>query len=231
MKHCVITGSNRGIGLELVKSYLARDGWHIHACCRSPEKAENLRSLVTENLGRMTLHALEVTDAASVQQLSARLGNIPIDLLINNAGIMGGDKQTLSNMDFDAWADTLAVNSIAPMRVAQALLPNLRAAKGAKLVTISSQMGSLARKSTGFYAYRSSKAAVNKVMQVMAEEVRADSITCIVMHPGWVKTDMGGDAADITVEESASGIAKVIDALTIEETGSFLTWEGEQHPW
>ncbi|PLW75883.1 SDR family oxidoreductase [Cohaesibacter celericrescens] len=231
MKHCVITGSNRGVGLELVKAYLSRDTWHVHACCREPEKADALRELVTSNLGRITLHSLDVTNAVLVQKLGEALSGQPIDLLINNAGIMGGDRQTLGDIDYDAWAHTLAVNTIAPMRIAQTLLPGLRAASNAKIVTISSQLGALSYISTGKYAYNSSKAAVNKVMKTLALELKDEGITCVLFHPGWVQTDMGGPSADITPCESAQGIADTTDRLTIADTGGFFKWNGETHPW
>ena len=173
LKNCVITGANRGVGLALVRTYLEQGGWHVHACCREPEKADALRALVTAHLGFITLHTLEVTDQASVDKLAGSLEGVPIDLLINNAGIKGGDKQSRSNMDYAAWAEVFAVNAMAPLRVSEALLPSLKAAKGAKIATISSQMGAICHKGTGQYAYRSSKAAVNKVMSIFAQEVEA----------------------------------------------------------
>ncbi|SNY91767.1 NAD(P)-dependent dehydrogenase, short-chain alcohol dehydrogenase family [Cohaesibacter sp. ES.047] len=231
MKQCVITGSNRGVGFELVRSYLSRGDWHVHACCREPEKADALRELVTGSLGRITLHSLEVTDPASVEKLANDLSDAPIDLLINNAGIMGGDHQELDNMDFEAWAEAFAVNAIAPFRVAQALLPALRRASGAKIATISSQLGALNYKSTNRYAYCSSKAAVNKTMRIMAEQLRDDEITCVLFHPGWVKTDMGGQNAELHADESAGGIARTLERLTLADTGCFFKWNGEPHVW
>ena len=231
MQHCVITGSNRGIGLELVRAYLERKDWHIHACCRDPQKADALRDLVTANLGRITLHRLDVTDPVPMNETVDRLKNQPIDLLINNAGIMGQGSQSLDDMDYEAWAEVFAVNSMAPMRVVQSFLPSLRAAQNAKIVTISSQLGALSYRSDGRYAYRSSKAAVNMVMKMMAEELEPEGIACILFHPGWVQTDMGGAAADITPRESAQHMASVIDQITLSETGAFLNWDGKPHDW
>ncbi|WP_114007681.1 SDR family oxidoreductase [Cohaesibacter intestini] len=235
MKHCIITGSNRGIGLELTRAYLDRPDWHIHACCRAPEKADDLRQLVTNHLGRVTLHKADVTDQASLDAMAGRLEGQAIDLLINNAGIMGGDRQSIDDMDYDAWSHVFAVNSMAPMRVVQSLLPNLKAAAretdGAKIVTISSQLGALSYQSKGRYAYRSSKAAVNMVMKLMAADLKPENIACILFHPGWVQTDMGGVEADITPQDSARQMADVIDRLTLEDTGSFLNWTGDPHDW
>nr|WP_321445895.1 SDR family oxidoreductase [uncultured Cohaesibacter sp.] len=231
MKQCIITGSNRGIGLELVRVYLDRPDWHVHACCREPERADDLRELVTAHLGRITLHKVDVTDQASIDAMASRLEGCPADLLINNAGIMGGSRQGLDDMDYDAWAGVFAVNSMAPMRVTQSLLPNLKASEAAKIVTISSQLGALSYQSRGRYAYRSSKAAVNMVMKLMADDLKADGIACILFHPGWVQTDMGGVNADITPQDSAQKMAQVIDGTTIKDTGSFLNWTGKPHDW
>ncbi|WP_319530530.1 SDR family oxidoreductase [uncultured Cohaesibacter sp.] len=231
MKHCVITGANRGIGLELVRTYLARDEWHVHACCREPDKAEALRDLVPANLGRITLHRLEVTDQKAVEALARDLSDLPFGLLINNAGIKGGEHQALNDMDYDAWAETLTVNTIAPFRVTEALLPSLRRTPGAMVATISSQLGAMSLRGADRYAYRSSKAAVNKVMQGMAEDLRGDGITCVLFHPGWVKTDMGGENAEILAGESATGIAQTLDRLTLTDSGGFFKWNGEKHEW
>lgn len=231
MKHCVITGSNRGIGLELVRAYLSRPDWHIHACCREPERADALRELVTKHLGRLTLHKLDVTHQPSLDAMAARLGGQGIDLLINNAGVLGGSHQALGDMDFDGWAEVFAINSMAPMRVSQTLLPHLRASGTAKIVTISSQLGAMSYQSKGRYAYRSSKAAVNMVMKQMALDLKADGIACILFHPGWVQTDMGGAEADITPEASATSIADVIDRLSLADSGTFLNWTGVPHAW
>nr|WP_321462244.1 SDR family oxidoreductase [uncultured Cohaesibacter sp.] len=231
MKHCIITGANRGVGLALVDQYLRQGDWHVHACCRQPEKADSLRQRVTEHLGRITLHALEVTDQTSVDKLAAALKEQPIDLLINNAGIKGSKHQSRSDMDYDGWMQTFAVNAMAPLRVSEALLPNLKAVKGAKIATVSSQMGAICHKGTGQYAYRSSKAAVNKVMSILAQELEADGLVCLLLHPGWVKTDMGGSHAEITPEESAKGIMQTIEAATVSDNGSFFKWNGEPHGW
>ena len=231
MKHCIITGANRGVGLALVADYLEKGDWHVHACCRQPEKADALRELVTSHLGRITLHTLDVVDQASVNKLAEDLRDQPIDLLINNAGIKGSKRQSRSDMDYDNWAEVFAVNAMAPLRVTEALLTHLKAAESAKIATISSQMGAICHKGTGQYAYRSSKAAVNKVMSILAQEVAEDGLTCILLHPGWVQTDMGGARADITPKESARGIAKTIDKATHKDNGSFFKWNGEPHGW
>jgi len=151
--------------------------------------------------------------------------------LINNAGVIGGDRQSVGDIDYAAWLSTFRVNTLAPMQLTTALKANLCRSTRPRVVTISSQMGALSRKSRGAFAYRSSKAAVNKVMQVLALEWEEDSIVCCLVHPGWVRTDMGGPKADIDVAESASGIVTLIDKLSMDETGKFFCWNGEEHAW
>ncbi len=228
METVVITGANRGIGFELTRRFLQADA-KVIATCRNPGDASALNALSAE--GRLDLFPLELTDGASVSAFCAGLSGRRVDILINNAGIMGGERQSLEKMDYAAWLRAFEVNTLAPFRMATALLGNLKRAERPRIVTLSSQMASLARKSTGSYAYRSSKAALNKVMQVLALELTADGIIVCPVHPGWAKTDMGGPAADITAQESAAGLFDLIGSLTQEQSGRFWTWQGEEHPW
>ncbi len=228
METVIITGANRGIGFELTRRFLQADA-KVIATCRNPADASALNALSAE--GRLAVFPLELTDGASLSAFCAGLTDRCVDVLVNNAGIMGGERQSLAEMDHAAWLRTFDVNTIAPFRLATALLGNLKQAERPRIVTLSSQMASLARKSTGSYAYRSSKAALNKVMQVLALELAADGIIVCPVHPGWVKTDMGGPAAAITARESAAGLFDLIDSLTQEQAGRFWTWQGEEHPW
>ncbi len=232
MNTVLITGSNRGIGLELVQRYLAR-GDAVIACCRDPAGAKALQSLTAE-APTLSIEALSVADADSVRDLKRRLGERPINILINNAG-MGGpylDKEPADDLDIEAWLETFRVNSIAPLHLLRQLRSNLAAAGGAKAVSISSQMGAISFEfAHTMYAYSASKAALNKIMRMIAEDMKADRIAVHVMHPGWVRTDMGGSGADISAQESADGIVTVIDELGLEDAGSFRKWNGEVHPW
>ena len=228
MTTVLVTGANRGIGLALARQFL-RNGDRVLACCRKPSDAQALMALSADP--GLSVHPLEVRSQDSVDELARSLSDVAIDVVLNNAGTMGGGGQTLDDMDYDAWIDAFNVNTLAPFRVISALLPNLRRSSNPRVVTLSSQMGSLARKSTGSHAYRSSKAAVNKVMQVLALELESDGIVVCPVHPGWVRTDMGGDSADISAEESAAGIVKLIAGLGMEHSGRFWTWQGEEHPW
>lgn len=226
----VLTGANRGIGLELARVFVASRDWHVHACCRRPDDAAALYELAGEQTGRLTIHALDVTDAESVADLTVALGDTPVDLLLNNAGVLN-PRQTLDNLDFDAWETELRVNTLAPMRMALALRARLQRAANPRIVTISSQMGSLARARGGSYAYRSSKAAVNKTMQGLAIDLAEEGICVVAMHPGWVRTNMGGPEAEIEPIRSAQGIFAVATGLTRDDSGRFLTWDGRDHAW
>jgi len=225
MTTVLITGAARGIGRELARQYVD-EGADVIATCRNEKAATELQTL----LGTSDIQTpiLDVTDGASVAALARSLGDTRIDILINNAGVLG-EQYSFGTMDYDAWTHAFAVNTMGPMRVTEALSGHL--ADSAKVVAISSQMGSLLRDTSGSYPYRSTKAAVNKVVQLMAHDLRPRGIACITMHPGWVRTDMGGPGAAISPEESASGIRKVIGELAISQTGSFIQWNGEPHPW
>jgi NAD(P)-dependent dehydrogenase (short-subunit alcohol dehydrogenase family) len=231
METVLITGANRGIGLELTRQYLKRQT-RVLAACRTPESAQSLSELKQSNPETLKIYPLEVTDDNSVKTLADALRNETIDVLINNAGISGGERQEIREMDYSRWALTLAVNTISPFRVTVALLDNLRRSRKPRIITLSSQLGSMLRPtSTGNYAYRSSKAAVNKVMQGLAVDLRSENIIVCPVHPGWVQTDMGGSKADLTVQESASGLIRLIDRLELSDSGHFLKWNGEEHPW
>lgn len=230
MNTVLITGSNRGIGLELVRQY-AEAGDTVIACCRNPNDAKDLNALVVGKENRVSVHQLDVADPKSINALRAHISDKTVDILINNAGSMGGDTQSAFEMDYDAWQDALAVNTIGPFRVIEALIEAIRKSAAPKIITISSQMGALNLKGTGSYAYRSSKAAVNKVMQVLAEDLKPEGIIAIPVHPGWVQTDMGGPNAEITAQESAAGLRKLIAGLTLAESGQFFNWNGMPHVW
>ncbi len=223
----VITGANRGIGLGLVRCFAAA-GHHVVAACRQPDKAEALRLVP----GAVELMQLDVAAATSSAAFARQIGTRTIDVLINNAGVMGGNKQGFANMDYDAWLRTFEINTLGPFRLTSLLLPNLKQSKHARVVTISSQMGAFGLDmGFGTYAYRSSKSAVSKVMQVLALELKADNIIVCPVHPGWVQTDMGGANAQIPVEQSAGGLFKLISTLTLAQSGRFWTWDGREHIW
>ena len=237
MPTVLITGTNRGLGLELARQYAA-DDWRVLACSRDPE-AGPLQALESE-YPAVSRHALEVTDASSVGTLAASLRDMSIDVLLNVAGVMhrrvpsaeGTSTSPLGPLDYDDWLRVLAVNVLGPARVTEALLENVAAGEQKKIVTLSSELGSMAgNEGGGLYAYRSSKAAVNAVMKSMANDLASRGIIAIPMHPGWVRTDMGGPKAPLSPEESAAGMRGVIAGLTLADSGRFLQWDGQELPW
>jgi NAD(P)-dependent dehydrogenase (short-subunit alcohol dehydrogenase family) len=193
---------------------------------RDPEADHGLHSVRGVRVAQ-----LDVVDPKSVDAFRDGLRNRPVDVLINNAGVIGGERQSLRDMDYDSWRHALEVNTLAPFRVTTALLPNLEQAERAKVVTLTSQMGSLHGNSIGHFAYRSSKAAANKVMQVMAWELRDRGIVVCPVHPGWVRTEMGGPQAEVSVHDSVLGLIALIERLELGDSGRFWTWQGQEHPW
>ena len=226
----LVTGANRGIGLELVRQALAR-GDRVFATCRDPDAASDLTALGTQHRDTLSIQQLDVSSDASVAAMAEGLGASRIDVLVNNAGIYGGERQQRANMDHDAWADAFAVNAMAPLRVAHAVMPCLRRSERPRIVTLTSIMGSMQNVGSINYAYSSSKAAANKVMTLLAQELRPEGIVVVPVHPGWVRTDMGGPGADLSAEQSARGLLAVIDGLTSERSGRFLSWDGSELPW
>ncbi len=174
---------------------------------------------------------LDVTDQASVERLASDLGDRAIDLLINNAGILPR-MGSLDEVDFDDYNRVLAVNTVGPVRVTRALLPNLKAGDGKTIVNVTSVLGSIERNTGGgFYGYRESKAALNMFTRSLASDLGPHGFVCIVIHPGWVRTDMGGTSAPVLPRDSAAGIRRVVGGLSQEDNGTYWTFEGEALPW
>ena len=227
MPTCLITGANRGLGLEFVRQYAA-DDWKVIATCRRPDEAEALA--VVE--GSVQIYPLDVTDFARVEQLARKLSGVPIDLLINNAGIYGPRVVPYNNVEYGVWCEVLRVNTMAPLKVSAAFLDHLNKGREKKIVTISSKMGSITdNTSGGVYIYRSSKAALNAVMKSLSIDLGGQGLTVVVLNPGWVRTDMGGSGATIDSFESVAGMRDVINNLTTEDNGRFLHYDGSEIPW
>jgi NAD(P)-dependent dehydrogenase (short-subunit alcohol dehydrogenase family) len=226
MPTLLVTGANRGLGLEFARSYAA-DGWTVHAVVREPAKAAELKALK----GKLELHQAEVTDAKSVATLAKALGQTPIDLLINNAGVYLDRNSGLGNLDFRAWEETFRVNTIAPIRVAEALVAPVARSERKLMVFITSRMGSIAENGGASYAYRASKTALNMAVSCLAMDLKAKGITCVLLHPGWVQTDMGGSSAAVKIPDSIKGMRKVIDRAGPADTGKFFNFEGAAVAW
>jgi NAD(P)-dependent dehydrogenase (short-subunit alcohol dehydrogenase family) len=229
MRTLLISGANRGLGLEFVRQYLAA-GDKVIAGVRDPAQAEALRALPGQD--RLEVHALDVAEGASVEAFRAAVGGQPIDILIANAGVYGGDRQDrLGDIDHDAWLKTLAVNVVGPVRLAEAFVDNVAKGRDRKMVAVSSLMGSTADSSGGSIIYRSSKAALNNAWRNIALQLQGRGIACFPVHPGWVKTDMGGAQAPLTPEQAISSLRAHIDQWSLADSGRFLGWDGRELPW
>ena len=213
MPSTLITGANRGLGLEFGRQYLA-DGWQVYAACRNPHSASELRRLAGASDDKLQILALYVTDPMSVQAAAAEINGQAIDLLLNNAGIGGPRGQTIGNIDYEAWAKVLDVNTMGPLRVSEAFVDQVARSERKLIVTLTSGMGSIADNTLGgSIAYRSSKAAVNMVMRSLAIDLAPLGITCVVINPGWLLTDMGGPHASLTTAESVTMLRRLIEGL------------------
>jgi len=230
MTTVLVTGANRGIGLEFVRQY-ANDGARVIACARRPNDATELLELAGTANGRIAVHELDVASAASVTNLAAELGLQPIDILINNAGVYGGTHQQLGDIDYDTWMRTLSVNALGPVRVTEALRPNLTKGREKKIVAITSAMGSTAQHDGAALIYRSSKAALNNAMRGLAKALKADGMTVALIHPGWVKTHMGGKNATLTPEVSVTAMRRIISTLSPSDNGRYINYTGTEIPW
>jgi NAD(P)-dependent dehydrogenase (short-subunit alcohol dehydrogenase family) len=231
MLSTLITGANRGLGLEFARQYSA-DGWQVYAACRDPDSASELRGLAEASDDKLQMLTLDVTDPASVGAAAAELDGKAIDLLLNNAGVMGARGQTIGNVDYEAWAKVLDANTMGPMRVSEAFVDHVARSDRKLIVTLTSGMGSLAdNTSGGSIGYRSSKAAVNMVMRSLAIDLAPRGITCVVVNPGWVQTDMGGPHATITASESVTKLRRVIETLGPAKSGKFFNYDGREYAW
>ncbi len=231
MRH-VVTGANRGIGLELVRQLAAR-GDQVEACARTPEAATELHALAGSNV---TVHRLDVADAATVRAFASAIADAAIDMVFNVAGVYGGPRQSLQQMAADIElgdvTTTFHVNATGALRVAVALLPQVRRGTAKKLVHVTSGMGSITdNTSGGYYAYRMSKAALNMMSKSLAIDLRPEGISSVVINPGWVQTAMGGASAPTPVDDSVAGMLRTIDAATLADSGEFLNWKGNRYPW
>jgi NAD(P)-dependent dehydrogenase (short-subunit alcohol dehydrogenase family) len=252
MPTVLVTGANRGIGLELGRQYAAA-GWNVLATCRAPGRAAKLQELARAGTGsafagfeegwansgaaprptfKIEMLPLSVTDPEHIENLARDLDGRPLDLLLNNAGVRGDGAANLGSIDPGAFLHTIHVNTLGALKVTEALLPNLRRAEAPLVVMMSSSLGSLARNEEGGdYAYRASKAAMNAVMRSLAADLKPQGIAVVALHPGWVRTDMGGRHARLSVEESVAALRQVLERVTFADTGRFLRWDGREEPW
>jgi NAD(P)-dependent dehydrogenase (short-subunit alcohol dehydrogenase family) len=225
--HFVVTGANRGIGLEFVRQLTAR-GEQVDATVRDLADAGELQALGRPGV-RLRIHRLDVADDASVDALATQLPDDPVDVLINNAGVSGlKGGEPIDPADI---LRVLNVNSVGTLRVTRALLSRLREGRGKKIVNLTSVLGSIAESTGGRYAYRMSKTALNMATKLLAEDLRAEGFRTVALHPGWVQTRMGGSAAPVPPEQSVAGMLRIIDGLTAEQSGHTFDFQGRAIPW
>ncbi|MEH0713564.1 SDR family oxidoreductase [Vibrio owensii] len=223
-----ITGANRGIGLSLTELYL-QQGAQVHATSRNLTESKALHALASR-YNALVLHELDVTDYQRVAQLASELP--AIDLLINNAGYYGPKGYGFGNTDIKEWRQVFEINTIAPLKLVESFYPLLQQGKAKKIACISSKVGSMTENTSGGgYIYRSSKAALNSVVKSLSNDLTDEGFTVLALHPGWVRTEMGGPNALIDTQTSADGLAKVIEQSTQENSGQFINYDGTELPW
>lgn len=238
MPTVLVTGANRGIGLEFVRQY-ASEGWNVIACCRTPGKAEQLTELASQYNGRVRLETVDLDDHSTIDALAQKYSGQPIDVLINNAAtVQPRDpnmeqiyRQQFGTIDYDAWAQVFRINTMGAAKMAESFVANLKLGAQKKLVSVSSSMGSIELNLTPVYLYNSSKAALNRVISMMAVDLKKEGVIAVSFCPGHVKTDLGGPTAAVTVDESVGGMCSLIARLTMKDTGTYTRYNGETVPW
>jgi NAD(P)-dependent dehydrogenase (short-subunit alcohol dehydrogenase family) len=239
MPTVLITGAGRGLGLELAQQY-AKAGWRVCAGVRNPAVTPELNAAAAASGGKLTVHKLDVGDHASIDALASELAGHPIDVLINNAGTMGEqsvvDKgtpmQRFGQSDYADWMQQFRINVFGPMKMAEAFVTHVAASEQKKIVTLTSVIGSIgANNFGGLYGYRSSKAAANAVMKSMSLDLARKGIIATALHPGWVRTGIGGPKGELDVTTSIAGLRQVIESLSKETAGKFLQYDGKELPW
>jgi len=232
----LVTGANRGLGLEFVRQY-AKDGWNVLACCRYPKDAQELQALAAVPEHHIAVECLDVTDHAAIDTLADLYHAQPIDLLINNAGIVGPlplrdhiIKQRFGTMDYELWEEVLRTNAIGPIKIAEAFVENVALSDEKKIICLSSRVGSNVEGDVPAFSYGSSKAALNKAVTLLAQVLRERGIIAAVLCPGHAKTRLGV-GGDVEVEDSVTGMRRVIADLTLERTGTFTRYNGDNIPW
>lgn len=231
MPSILITGTNRGIGLELAKLYTSKQ-WQVHACCRSPEATTQLQNIATKHTN-LHLHKLDINNNEQRKALADKLTQEPIDILFNNAGIYGNwDYQSFGNTHEEEWINAFQTNVIATMKMMESFATHVAHSEKRIIVNMSSKMGSMDDNgSGGSYIYRSCKAAVNAITVSAAKDLSRNDITVIAQHPGWVRTDMGGPQGEISASTCASNIAYILEQLSIDDSGRFIDIDGSTIPW
>jgi NAD(P)-dependent dehydrogenase (short-subunit alcohol dehydrogenase family) len=227
----LITGANRGLGLALTRQFTDQ-GWRVLACCRAPQKSTELALLARNNRATIHIHQLDVGDNARIRELARALEGEAVDILLNNAGVAGPHQQEFGAVDEAGWLETFRINTIAPLKMAEAFTEHVAASRYRVIATMGSQLGCIGENSSGGrYIYRTTKAAVHMAMKSLSVDLRSRGITAVALHPGWVRTDLGGPQAPIGPAESATGLFRLLTRLTLEDSGKLWTYEGRVLAW
>ena len=232
MPSVLITGSNRGLGLEWVRQYV-EDRWRVYATCRHPPEAGELHEIV-RNSENVTVHRLDITRIDDINALAVELLHEPIDVLVNNAGVYLEKYREigLQKLNYEDWEYTFRVNTLGTIRVTEGLLDHVAQSEKKLVVVISTHMASISDITTpGDYYYRSTKTALNATMEGITQELKPRGIGVLMLHPGWVKTRMGGEDAPIIPSESVRGMRALVDRFNAEDSGKFYRYDGEKMPW
>ena len=236
MPTMLITGANRGLGLEFVRQYAA-EGWNITACCRQPGAATELQDIAAAG-NNVTIEALEVTDHAQIEALARTWAARPLDVLLNNAGIIGPipiaahlERQHFGTLDYGVWDEVIHTNTYGPIKMAEAFLENVAISDQKKIVTLSSTVGSITEHDAPAYAYATSKTALNKAMTLLSNELRSRGIIVTLLCPGYTKTRMDLGGATVEVVDSVAGMRKLIAQMTLADSGTFARYNGERIAW
>ena len=236
MPTILITGANRGLGLEFTNQYLGA-GWRVHACCRQPSSADELNKLAGDHPDLLRVHELDVADFSQIDQLAEELRGEKIDVLLNNAGVFGpkvseGDnRQSFGTVDYNIWFDVFRTNTMAPVKMAEAFVEHVASSDLKKIVVISSVVGSIADTEAGYYAYGTSKAGVSKAFTTLALDVEGRGIGVGVFCPGWVPTQMGGPMGDVDIKDSIAGLRTRIDEIRPGRVPGFRRYNNDALNW
>ncbi len=231
MPTVLITGANRGLGLEFSRKY-SDNGWNVIACCRQPDKSTGLIALA-QGYDKLQVEELDISCFNRIEATSKKLSGISIDILINNAGVYEDNRENgFGHLDYSKWLNSFTINTLAPVKMAESFLPQIKQSEKKLIVNISSLMGSIADNgSGGSILYRSSKAALNAAMKNLSIELKDQAVGVLILHPGWVQTDMGGANALIDTKTSVNGMCEVIERFNLSQTGAFINYEGKLLPW
>ncbi len=230
MINVLITGANRGLGLGFVKKYLEKNA-NVLCTTRDISGSKELLKCKERYPNNIEIFELDLLKENGAETLANQLNGMPIDILINNAGV-GSSNQHFEAVSSKPWLEVLKVNLIAPLIITQSLIENVKKSSSKKIYFLSSQLGSIGdNTSGGMYVYRSSKTGLNQVVKSLSVDLKPEGITVVSLHPGWVKTDMGGPNAPVSIDKSIEGMTKVIDRTDINDTGRFLNYDGTELPW